>query len=205
MNYKYLYLTAVVLLLSACGSILDGSTSDGTSLENAAGSDSNNGGGGGNSGTTKLKMFVSSTTTAGSFGGASGADAICMSDLSKPGSGTYKALLRSSTRSPPSTDWPLKASTTYYRSDGITVIGTTTTGGIFNFPVTNSASGAADNYWTGMDLDWSAAAGLDCLDWSNGTFTEFGYLGRGTAANFRFIRNAGFNCDQPASLLCVEQ
>lgn len=77
------------------------------------------------------------TTHDGNFGDVAAADAVCASDANLPtGGGTYKALIGASTRFAPSTDWPLKASTSYVRSDGKTVIGTTTAARVFSFNFT---------------------------------------------------------------------
>lgn len=66
----------------------------------------------------------------------------------------------------PSTDWPLKASTTYVQSNGTTVIGTTTAGAIFNFPLTSAFTTNNTVAWTGLTAAWGTSAS-NCSDWTD--------------------------------------
>ena len=85
-----------------------------------------------------------------------------MTDSNYPGSGTYKALITDGTNRVACTsancatggageniNWVLTPSTEYFRTDGTTEIGVTTSAGIFSFPLSNAitASGVA---WTGF-------------------------------------------------------
>jgi hypothetical protein len=92
-------------------------------------------------------IFTTSGTNNGNFGGMAGADAYCTSDANKPTRGTYKAMLVDGTNRVACTssfcggsgvsehvDWVLDPTTLYSRSDG-TPIGTTTSAGVFTFPL----------------------------------------------------------------------
>lgn len=169
-----------------------------------------------------LKIFL----TKGNYGsGASGiftfdsvaaADAKCLSDFSYPGTGIYKALIvsGSGTRvacTTPNcttlegTDWVLGADTTYVRSDGSTIIGTTNSGGIFTFPLENTFSSfTSGTPWTGLSTDWTTSADT-CMSWTSNLGASNGIVGdmsQTTSTSISLFANPckGFN-----SLLCVEQ
>jgi hypothetical protein len=156
------------------------------------------------------KIFVSATSQAGNFCGAALADAFCAVDANLPsGGGTYKALLGETARMPPSTDWPLAASTTYVRSDGSTIIGTTTSGAIFTFPLTNaiSSSGTSVWVWTGFERDsWTLNASNTCTDWTSNSGLALSYMANAIETNFGAItRGTADYCDQLHKFYCVEQ
>ncbi|MSP93466.1 MAG: DUF1554 domain-containing protein, partial [Myxococcales bacterium] len=164
-----------------------------------------------------LKVFVtSSTTSGGSLGGVSGADAICMSDASKPAGGaTYKALLVATGSriacttancgggSSEGTDWALKPSLTYSRVDG-TVIGTTSAAGIFAFSLTNSVGAVAVNAWTGLATDWTKVGINNCTSWADNGAS--GRVGSVTSVTDTAIALGDMACGtNKLSLICVEQ
>ena len=155
--YLIVALAAAAFAMSSCGKLLDGSTSDGVSLETA---EREGGTGGAGSSTGPYRIFATASQYDGNLGGVSGADAKCMSDANKPaGSSTYKALIAATTRQSPFTDWPLKASTAYVEKNGVTPIGTTTAGRVFTFNLSNAISPAGPFVWTGIDTDFSTSFG----------------------------------------------
>lgn len=174
--------------------------------------------------TSNPRMFVTASTFLSPFGGSAAAalaaaDSGCMSDANKPsGGGTYKALVASSLRSACTTancsggateniSWILRANTTYYRSDGVTVIGTTNSAGIFPFPLANSISTAMDPYMTGLLTDWTTAAD-NCADWISGNAGlgfRTGYTAGTSAAAIDMGAGSVTPCDQSSYLVCVEQ
>jgi hypothetical protein len=157
----------------------------------------------GSSGCTTCKIFVTATTHDGNYGGVAGADALCATDANLPaGGGTYKALLGASTRFPPSTNWPLKASTTYVRSNGVTVIGTTTAARILSFNLTNSFA-TGGSAWTGL-TGAMAKAVENCTDWTTNAGNPANY-GDATQLDGRSIAQGAFACSSTPSLYCVEQ
>ena len=139
-----LFFTILVMIVEGCH-------------EDKEDSGSSSGSSGGSSGCSTCTIFVTTGTSDGLIGagGIAEADAFCMADAGYPGTGTYKALIVDGTNriacttancsggAGEHTDWVLKASTAYVRSNGSTAIGTTTAEGIFSFPLTNSwASGS---------------------------------------------------------------
>jgi len=152
------------------------------------------------------KIFVTAGDHTGSVGGVTAVDAICMADTNKPAdTSTYKALLGSSTRQAPSTDWPLKASTTYVRADGTTVIGITTAGSVFSFPLTNAIDPSVFNVWTGLNPDWSPDTN-NCSEWTSAASGVA--AGSGLAEDTSDLSiGAGdsLNCASTIAFYCVEQ
>lgn len=170
-------------------------------------------------------IFLSTTTTDGFFGGVAAADGICASDAASLGyAGTFKAFLNSvqgSSRIASLTadtgdgqvDWVLAANTNYYRADGTTLIGTTTSGAIFDTlsGLTNSITGSGDNYWTGFLSDWTSGSDTSDLcdfssvtSWSN-SGGAFGRYGNGSFTTSGAIAQATQNCSTVIHLLCVRQ
>lgn len=210
--FHHSFLLISLALLASCGSILDGSTSDGTSLEAAAGDGAAGGGGGGASCTTNCKIFVTAANHNGGFGltaasALAAMDSACNSDANKPvGGGTYKALVGSSNRIV-GNDWPLKASTAYYQADGITSIGTTTAGSIFSFPLSAgfTATGGL-NTWSGLTTTFTLG-GSTCVNWTSSLNSDGGDLGSPDASTNASIYAVFSSCDASASkrLTCVQQ
>lgn len=157
------------------------------------------------SGCSTCKIFITAATHDGNFGGVTAADSFCATDANLPaGGGTYKALIGASTRLPPSTNWPLKASTAYVRSDGVTAIGTTTAARIFSFNLTNAIAGAG-SAWTGLSGAMAQAV-ENCTDWTanagGGNPTKYGTA---TQVDSRAIEQGATFCSGLFSLYCVEQ
>jgi hypothetical protein len=172
-------------------------------------------------------IFVSSTGTSGDIDGAGDddgsngieeADALCNADSSKPNSSTYKALIvdgvnRVACTTPACSggtgehiDWVLQPSTEYRRVDESTAIGTTSTEGIFTFPLDNviDLPLTINSIWTGLDdATWTTHSDL-CLNWTDGTAASNGRRLSSTLDST--MGNASERCDQTDfRLYCVEQ
>lgn len=152
--------------------------------------------------------------------GIAGLDANCASDANKPsGGGTYKALVSDGTNRRACTtancgggagehiSWVLKANKEYRRSNGTTVIGTTTANGIFTFPLTNSFQATitgTNAIVTGLNTDWTSNAN-DCTDWTTnggGANMSFAVHDDPTSATL----SVGFQaCSNTSKVVCVEQ
>jgi hypothetical protein len=175
-----------------------------------------------------LKIFVSSSTYDGNLGGVSGADSKCTTDANNPNDGhTYKALIVdafSSTRisctsancvtggTSEHIDWVLTPNTEYVRTDGSTVIATTTSVGLFSFTdavtgLTNSISTSATVELTGLNSNWTAASGTrHCGGWASASNSLDVDLGQDASAKGTFaISAASDTCDHSHHLYCVEQ
>ena len=170
-------------------------------------------------------IFVTATTYTGSlYGGGPGVsqiDAKCNSDSNRPDTNvTYKALIgvgsrreacttaNCSTGAGEHTDWVLAANQEYRRADGTTVIGTATNVGIFDLipGLSNSWSGSASEYWSGLADDWTLAPNrcVNGADW-NTTATN-GSSGALDQTDTRALQQTAANsCSIQLSLLCVEQ
>ena len=102
-------------------------------------------------------------------------------------------------------DWVLQASTEYRRSDGSTTIGTTTTAGVFSFPLSNSIDpGAPIETWTGLnETSWITHSNI-CNSWTDGTASKTGRTHPTTEVDL--ISNYSSNCNgNQYKLYCVEQ
>ncbi|MCB1305334.1 MAG: DUF1554 domain-containing protein [Leptospiraceae bacterium] len=164
------------------------------------------------------RIFVTDSGTQGSRSGISGMDSFCSSDANKPsGDATWKALVVDGTSriacttancsggTSEHTDWVLKSSKEYRRTDGTTVIGTTTANGIFSFPLTNQVKlneGITIN-WTGLLTNWST--GSDCANWTDATASEFGNEGKYGEVDSKLISDGSKECNNLRRIICVEQ
>lgn len=190
--------------------------------------------------TTPRYIFMTSTGTGGDLRyngtgtGKDGADYICMHDANRPnGEGNYKALIGElqGNGTPPNRracdagcavdqhiDWVLEPNTTYVRAlDGQTVIGTTTSEGIFGTTLDNSFTGTSDIFWTGLKPEWggytSSASSDDCNGWTNKNTnnTSYGKAFRGDVTDMNNIQTMSspvcqqFTPSNGPRLLCVEQ
>jgi hypothetical protein len=165
------------------------------------------------------KIFLTAVTNyQGNFGGVAAADTICAADTNNPGDGTYKAMVvagtdrRACTSSNCTTsgaaehiDWVLQASSVYTRVDG-TVIGTTNSVGLLNFPLQNSLLPGAGFAWahTGLGrFDWNTSH--NCSNWtSNAGSPTLTSAGEPHSIGSDFIRAGGW-CDTQGGIYCVEQ
>lgn len=191
----------------------------------ACGSKSSDGGQSNDTNNQKnLKIFLSDEKHTGDFAndsnllgsnGVSRADDFCNNASNKPDNSNYKALLVDGLNriAVPQTDWVLQASTTYYREDGTTIIGTTNSKSIFEVSIGNSLDNAIDDrstypaVWTGIQnvTDFSTS-GEHCNQWASASNANMGKLGecnsRGTSAFSSFLSQS---CNIQNSIYCVEQ
>lgn len=168
--------------------------------------------------TGKLIFQTLNATIIGNTGGISGADGLCNSDLNRPNSSTYKALLSDASGvgsriacmttncttggATENFDWVLKANTSYYRADGITHLFTTNASGIFVFgTMSNTFSDGGLLFWTGLNTDWLGNVNI-CADWTAG---GNGQVGADNVTSSAAISNASVACGTNLTLLCVEQ
>ncbi len=162
---------------------------------------------------TSYMIFVSSTTYSGNLGGVSGADAKCMADSNKPNSSTYKAMLIDGASRQACnngcanhSDWVFHASSAYYRPDGTTLIGTTTSNANFSFPLSNSFSAVSYSVWSGLNSDWSSGT-VKCSSFSSNSPSDGGSYGATDATGSTAISSGSGQqaCNTALRLLCVEQ
>ncbi len=141
---------------------------------------------------------------------------------------TYKAMVINNTTQNPTTttrrnacltancgngpgeavNWVLEPSTEYRRPDKTTIIGTTTSGGIFAHPLTNSWTGVNEEYWTAQNVSWATATNAgapSCVDWQSNASNNGAAVGLGNATDVTAVRSAVVACDQMRKVLCVEQ
>lgn len=151
----------------------------------------------------------------GNLGGIAGADAYCMNAAyGYPGTGTYKAMIVDGVNRqayPGQIDWVFKPGATYFRSDGITPVGTTN--GLATFDLvytllTNTfVSGATTQYWwTGLFNDWSTDA-KTCSGWTSSIGGVKGQQGDNDPNYWAiWLNSSGFGCnDATTYLICVQQ
>jgi hypothetical protein len=185
--------------------------------------------------TGRLKIFVTSQAHIGDFAndpyltGATGiarADDFCNKDSNKPSDAYYKALLvdginRDAVKM---IDWVLHPNTTYYRSDNITEIGTTTANAIFPSAYADLTNSIQDrtNYdenshdlylvWTGLanSTDFTAGSSsqwsFKCNNWSYEGNLYCGTLGCSYQKDALAFSSGGcYGCSMKVRLYCVEQ
>lgn len=156
------------------------------------------------SGCTTCKIFSTAGVHGANFGGVAGADAVCAVDSNLPsGGGTYKALIAASNRHPPATDWPLKPSTLYVQKNG-TVIGTTTSGAVLDFPLTNNFGATGTFHWTGLTSTWGISTDT-CSDWTSSNGALNGEVGNDSSTSSSSIANGTNQCGGNQIIYCVEQ
>ena len=170
------------------------------------------------------KVFLSNAQPGGNMGGITGADALCNADANKPDSSTYRAMIVdgvnrtacvnancSPTNGGDGFGWVFQANTTYYRQNGATYedVLTTNANRIATFPLTVNGfnSSNTNEYWTGLEVDWTVAfagSDLDCANWTGGTIAQ---TGSGGAATTDAISFASPSCAVTGTyhLICVEQ
>ncbi len=74
--------------------------------------------------------------------------------------------------------------------------------------LTNSFTGSADVYYTGLrgvGFEWISSSGRYCNGWTDNTAGFQGAVGIGNATGATSIRIATPNCDTVLPMLCVEQ
>ncbi|EID99722.1 PF07588 family protein [Leptospira licerasiae serovar Varillal str. VAR 010] len=168
------------------------------------------------------KMFAIAAVKADVGGGLSGLDSQCNSDSNKPsGGGTYKALVVDGTNRVACTsancatsgasehvDWVLKANKKYVQSDGTTVIGTTTSNGIFTFPLSNpfqSTFSGTNLTVTGMFADWTSS-GNNCSGWSTASSSSANFADHTATSTDAIYAGGSIGCSSSAmKIVCVEQ
>jgi hypothetical protein len=153
-------------------------------------------------------MFVTQSTFNGNLGGVTGADAKCNADANRNPAKTYRALIMAAGQRELGLNWALAPSTTYKKSDGVTVLGQTDDQGRLVFPLTNALVTEEVAHWTGIDhIGWTPT--WDCSGWTastggmmGGAFGQAGYTNR---TDFYFINHSPPGCNYTNRLVCVEQ
>lgn len=174
---------------------------------------------------TKILRTLSSVGTGGSLGGFAGADTKCQTAYGA----SYKALIVANTGTPATTriactssncssggitenqNWVLLPNTTYVRSDGVTVIGTTNSSAIFTGTLTNTIGGGGWPPMTGIDSDtWQVYTGYTCSNWTSTSGNPSSGNTAQTSVSIAFGKNGtaspSTTCNEPQmSLFCVQQ
>lgn len=190
---KKIIALSLLLILFSCGK------NDGSAPNTSSSTDTTS-----STGCTTCKIFLSASTDTGGAGVA-GFDTLCATDSNNPNDGsTYKALIGASTRQPPSTDWPLKASTAYVQSNGTTPVATTTSGSVFTFPVSNPLNTTFINVWTGLTTTMTPS-GTNCLNWTSSANGVTGTYGVSNVSSTSAVSNAPQTCDVAYKVYCVQQ
>jgi|GEM_PF-6256392 len=182
-----------------------------------------------------LRIFVTSSFWNGDLGGLSGADSKCMNDNNNLNRGDstyqYKALLGANDvclinpfgfgctnwdyqQRYPGTNWVLYPDTNYYRSDGATLITTSTADA--KLPSSNGSwtnnIGSQVEAWTGFTSDWAiqtitAVDNYACDNWTVGNnLSVEGYYGNPSTTGASTWSGNSRNCGQVQySIYCVLQ
>lgn len=167
------------------------------------------------------RIFLTSGTHNGNFSNIAGADSFCSSDSNKPASGTYKALIvDGSTRvactssfctgsgNSEHVDWVIAANTYYARPDG-TAIGSSSSVGLLNLPLSNGIGTlpfSSGKVWTGFDYDtrnWIYRSGATCSGWASTSGN--GCYGANADTDDNFMDYFQSACSATLHLYCVEQ
>ncbi|MEI6790988.1 MAG: DUF1554 domain-containing protein [Myxococcaceae bacterium] len=158
------------------------------------------------------KIFATTSTYAANFGGHAAADTTCTNHINCPG--TCKAMLVDSTRTACTTsncsggasenvNWVFHPNTTYTRFSDGAIIGTTTSAGIFTFPLTNRFdNNTLPNVFSALNADWTTGSST-CSNWTSNASSSvnYGYTGFTNSGSI----SQGGNCSTAYALLCVEQ
>lgn len=177
----------------------------------SGGSTSGGTGGGGTTARTWGYLFVTTAEVEGYYGFNNDGnpttkkfDDLCMTEASSRNlTGKYRAVLGANAARSTTSKWILKASSEYRRTDGTTVIGTTSASGIFTFPLDNAISDTASEFWTGLNSNWTTAGSDNCDNFNSPIPT--GVVGDASMTDQRAI-NSGMSvsCSQTKKVLCAE-
>ncbi|MCG6151550.1 DUF1554 domain-containing protein [Leptospira bandrabouensis] len=157
------------------------------------------------------RLFVSTNAyMGGSFGGISGADTICSSDIKCPLGSTCKAMILGSTRIASQSanlgdgqvNWVLHPNAHYYLTDNATLIANTNSSSLLQIPFFSVMDATAPGTWLGSNSGWVLGAN-SCSDWTDNTNTVTGYMFRTQFTNSTLF-GGNFNCNNPVNLFCVE-
>ncbi|MBF0443641.1 MAG: DUF1554 domain-containing protein, partial [Oligoflexales bacterium] len=176
-------------------------------------------------------VFVTNSGWPGNMGGDGGgvtkADSNCndINDPNRPpgASLTYKALIVDGTNRVACTsancttggasenvNWVLKAST-YYKnwvSSSSTVIGQTTSAGLFSFSISAKINTGFNPCWTGLNADFTIKndGSSRCTSWTDNSAGPEGGSGQTNAQTSSLIDSGGTTpCNSSSKLICVEQ
>lgn len=147
----------------------------------------------------------------GNLGNSTGADAKCMADANYPGSGTFKALIGTSSRQPGLSDWVLEPNTAYYLRDNVTFVGSTDGSEWFNSPLSVAINDSSSFRYvlTGLDGSDGSLYVDNCVDFTVGDNSQYyvgGYADY-TPLSWAFggeISSSACGSDQ-GYIYCVEQ
>lgn len=167
-------------------------------------------------------LFVSTSTPSANMVGATNADSICNADASRPvTTSTYKAMLGAtngtaqsrtacttancSTGSGEHTRWVLIANQEYRRADGTTVIGTTTSVGIFAFPLANSFGTCTGGVaWGGFATNWTSSVN-SCGGWTFGGVNDARLINCTSTTSSAIDMGSNQTCAASRNIICAEQ
>ena len=106
------------------------------------------------------------------------------------------------------TNWVLEASREYRRTDGTTVIASTTANRIFSFPLTNSFSSTNSQIYTGVTDSW-ARSSVDnqnnCGWFAYGDSAYESYYGSTGDVGAGALNTGSITCDNALKIACAEQ
>ncbi|PJZ46557.1 DUF1554 domain-containing protein [Leptospira brenneri] len=158
-------------------------------------------------------LFLNANTTKGNLGGISGADATCSSDPNCPLGSQCKAMLVTDSGIRRATvtgnlgdgqvDWVLKPFTSYYRSDNITLIGSTNAVSLLIFPLQAGIDSASVTTWTGMGSSWDSQPD-HCSNWGN-SISGNGVVGDSISTSASVLSNLNVGCTSDLKFYCAEQ
>jgi len=159
------------------------------------------------------RIFVTNSVYNGNLGGVSGADAKCMADANKPsdGTGVWKALIFSSTRSTTSSGWVLKPNRLYKNIAGNNFGSTDSNSFFTNSGFQNSLASGSLSFWSGYPLSGTTNPTEYCNDWISSSNSNSGWVGIDqvdfVSPNYplMYFSDDFYGCHSTYNLLCVEQ
>ena len=161
----------------------------------------------------RLSIFSTNTTRKGDFGGHAQADVVCNNDENRPDTTRkYKAILVDLVRTP-DFDWPLEASTDYYRGDYTTLIGSTDENKKMIFDLENTVNPNGNNeIWTGVYInkdvstqEYSTVDNCDNWRYAGNDVGTLGEVGLDGVMSYQMLYLYEQYCDRDLRFFCVEQ
>ena len=162
-----------------------------------------------------LRTFMAMSD--GDMGGPTGADVLCAADANNPDtSATWKAMLAGTSRvacadadcasgTVGQVDWVFQPNTEYLRPEGGTLFTTDANGVFTDYPLAMELLDAADNFWSGLDSDWTTYTDEHCTDWTSDDSGEQGRVGWTQSLDAFWIQGGDLDCSSTLMFLCVEQ
>jgi hypothetical protein len=155
-----------------------------------------------------LRIFVTAASHDGNFTSLSAADNFCRNDADNPlgaGNGSWAAMLGIAGAREVGSGWIMEGSSSYYRTDGTTLIDYTDANGWLGGGLTEAVRSPALDVWTGLDSETGHALADNCAGWTSASGTSNGGFGSSASTGRQWVESGTAACTHDYRVYCVEQ